>query len=53
MLNSFENAVIEVGCSEYYKLYTVPPPAAHANPPTINAALSHFAELVDYPDGWP
>lgn len=50
--HSFENAVIDAGCSEYYKLYTVPPPAAHANPPTINAALSHFAELVDYPVGW-
>jgi pimeloyl-ACP methyl ester carboxylesterase len=50
--HSYEVAVAEAGCSEYYKLYTVPPPAAHGNPPTINAALSHFAELVNYPDGW-
>ena len=54
-VNTFENAVIEAGCSDYYKLYYVtnPPTAGHANPPTINAALSHFAELVNYPLGWP
>jgi S-formylglutathione hydrolase FrmB len=47
---TFRDAVIAAGCEEYYKLYVVP--GGHANPPTINAALSHFAELVDYPVGW-
>ncbi|MFC1486381.1 alpha/beta hydrolase family protein [Thermoproteota archaeon] len=50
-VHTFENAVAEAGCSEYYQLYIVPA-GDHANPPTINAALSHFAELVNYPDGW-
>jgi pimeloyl-ACP methyl ester carboxylesterase len=49
---TFENAVAEAGCSEYYRLYIVPA-GDHANPPTINAALSHFNELVNYPLGWP
>jgi hypothetical protein len=49
-VHTFENAVAEAGCSEYYKLYVVP--GGHANAPTINAALSHFAELVNYPVGW-
>jgi pimeloyl-ACP methyl ester carboxylesterase len=49
-VHTFENAVAETGCSEYYRLYIVP--GDHANPPTIIAALSHFAELVDYPVGW-
>ena len=48
---TFENAVAEAGCSEYYRLY-IAPAGDHANPPTINAALSHFSELVDYPFGW-
>jgi pimeloyl-ACP methyl ester carboxylesterase len=48
---TFENAVAEAGCSEYYRLYIVPA-GDHANPPTINAALNHFAELVNYPVGW-
>jgi pimeloyl-ACP methyl ester carboxylesterase len=50
--HSFENAVAEAGCSKYYKLYTADPPAAHANPPTIDAALLHFEELVGHPFGW-
>lgn len=50
-VHTFEDAVAEAGCSEYYRLYIVPT-GDHANPPTINAALSHFAELVDYPVGW-
>ena len=50
-VHTFEDAVAEAGCSEYYRLYIVPA-GDHANPPTINAALSHFAELVSYPDGW-
>ena len=49
-VHTFEDAVAEAGCSEYYRLYIVP--GDHANPPTIIAALSHFAELVDYPVGW-
>ena len=48
---TFENAVAEAGCSEYYRLYVVPT-GDHGNPPTINAALSHFAELANYPVGW-
>ena len=55
-VNTFKNAVAEAGCSDYYKLYYVTgttPPAGHANPPTINFALSHFDELVNYPEGWP
>jgi pimeloyl-ACP methyl ester carboxylesterase len=50
--HSFEKAVAEAGCSKYYKLYTADPPAAHANPPTIDAALLHFEELVGHPFGW-
>ena len=50
-VHTFENAVAEAGCSEYYRLY-IAPTGDHANPPTINAALNHFAELVDYPVGW-
>jgi pimeloyl-ACP methyl ester carboxylesterase len=50
-VHTFEDAVAESGCSEYYRLYIVPT-GDHANPPTINAALSHFEELVDYPAGW-
>jgi pimeloyl-ACP methyl ester carboxylesterase len=50
-VHTFEDAVAEAGCSEYYRLY-IEPIGDHANPPTINAALSHFAELVDYPVGW-
>ena len=55
-VNTFKNAVAEAGCSDYYKLYYVTgttPPAGHANPPTINFALNHFDELVNYPEGWP
>jgi pimeloyl-ACP methyl ester carboxylesterase len=48
---TFENAVAEVGRSEYYRLYIVPG-GDHTNAITINAALSHFAELVNYPVGW-
>jgi pimeloyl-ACP methyl ester carboxylesterase len=51
-VHTFEDAVAEAGCSEYYRLYIVPT-GDHATPPTINAALSHFSELVDYPLGWP
>jgi pimeloyl-ACP methyl ester carboxylesterase len=51
----FRDAVDAAGCSEYYKLYYViaDPPADHANRATIDAALSHFNELVDYPNNWP
>jgi hypothetical protein len=49
--HSFENAVAEAGCSEYHRLYVVPD-GGHADAPTINAALLHFEELVDYPVGW-
>jgi len=49
--HSYENAVAEAGCSEYYKLY-IANPGQHDDPPTIDAALSHFEELVDYPVGW-
>ncbi len=48
---SYKIAVAEAGCSEYYRLYTANP-GQHADPPTIDAALSHFEELVDYPVGW-
>jgi hypothetical protein len=48
---SYENAVAEAGCSEYYRLYTAAA-GAHNDPPTIDEALSHFEELVDYPVGW-
>ena len=51
-VHTFEDAVAEAGCSDYYKLYVVPSPAGHANPPTINFALNHFDELVNYPEGW-
>ncbi|PVX23275.1 MAG: hypothetical protein CW691_11085 [Candidatus Bathyarchaeum sp.] len=56
--HSYENAVIDADCEEYYKLYIVistpppAPPAGHATPPTIDAALSHLDELVNYPTGW-
>ncbi|MEJ2126503.1 MAG: alpha/beta hydrolase-fold protein [Candidatus Bathyarchaeota archaeon] len=55
-VHTFENAVIEAGCEQYYKLYIVmsnpppAPPAGHATPPTIVAALSHLQELVNYPE---
>jgi hypothetical protein len=49
--HTFENAVDAAGCSEYYRLYMVPG-GDHGNATTINAALSHFEELVDYPVGW-
>ena len=48
---SYELAVAEAGCSEYYRRYTANP-GGHNNPPTIDEALSHFEELVDYPFGW-
>ena len=48
---SYENAVAEAGCSEYYRLYTAAE-GGHADPPTIDEALSHFEELVNYPTGW-
>jgi pimeloyl-ACP methyl ester carboxylesterase len=48
---SFEIAVAEAGCSEYYRLYTAAG-GAHGDPPTIDEALLHFEELVDYPAGW-
>ena len=50
-VHTFEDAVAEAGCSEYYRLYIVHA-GGHADPPTINTALSHFEELVNYPDGW-
>jgi pimeloyl-ACP methyl ester carboxylesterase len=56
--HSYENAVIATGCEEYYRLYIVisnpppAPPAGHATPTTIVAALSHLDELVNYPIGW-
>ena len=49
--HSFENAVAAAGRSEYYRLYTANP-GQHADPDTIDEALLHFAELVDYPVGW-
>jgi hypothetical protein len=49
--HSYENAVAETGCSEYYRLYTANP-GQHGDPDTIDEALSHFGELVDYPVGW-
>ena len=48
---SYELAVAEAGCSEYYRLYTANP-GQHDDPPMIDEALSHFEELVDYPVGW-
>ena len=48
---SYEIAVAEAGCSEYYRLYTAAG-GAHGDPPTIDEALLHFEELVDYPTGW-
>jgi hypothetical protein len=51
-VHTFEDAVAEAGCSEYYRLYVVP--GGHANAPTIVAALSHLDELVNYPpNNWP
>ena len=49
---SFENAVIAAGCSEYYKLY-IADPGDHGGPDTVDEALSHFDELVNYPNNWP
>ena len=49
---SYLNAATEAVCSEYYKLYTADP-GQHAYPDTIDAALSHFEDLVDYPVNWP
>jgi len=49
-VNTFKNAVIAAGCSEYYKLIVVP--GGHANAPTIVQALSHLDELVNNPVGW-
>ena len=49
---SFENAVIAAGCSEYYKLY-IANPGKHADSDTVDEALLHFDELVNYPNGWP
>ena len=50
-VNTFKDAVDAAGRSKYYRLYVVPG-GLHANALTINEALSHFAELVNYPDGW-
>jgi len=50
-VHTFEDAVAEAGCSEYYRLYVVPD-GDHANAITVNSALSHFEELVNYPVGW-
>ena len=46
---SFENAVIATGCSEYYKLY-IANPGVHGGPDTVDEALLHFNELVNYPN---
>ena len=48
---SYAKAVNAAGCSEYYRLYKVSG-GTHDNSVTINAALSHFEELVKYPVGW-
>jgi hypothetical protein len=48
---SYEIAVAEAGCSEYYRLYTAAA-GAHGDPPTIDEALLRFDELVNYPVGW-
>jgi hypothetical protein len=48
---SYGIAVAAAGCSEYYRLY----PAInglHEDSVTVDAALIHFEELVDYPVGW-
>ena len=47
--HSFENAVEAAGCSEYYELYTADE-GGHGDPITVDEALSHFYELVNYPD---
>jgi len=48
---SYGIAVDAAGCSEYYRLYKAIG-GTHDNSVTVNAALSHFKELVDYPVGW-
>ncbi len=48
---SYGIAVNAAGCSEYYRLYKAIG-GTHDNSVTVNAALSHFQELVDYPVGW-
>jgi pimeloyl-ACP methyl ester carboxylesterase len=48
---SYLNAVTDAGCLDYYRLYTAAG-GGHGDAPTINAALSHFEELVNYPVGW-
>jgi len=49
--HSYQVAVAAAGCSEYYRLYTAAT-GGHGDAPTIDEALSHFDELVDYPAGW-
>jgi hypothetical protein len=48
---SYGIAVDNAGCSEYYRLYKAIG-GTHDNSVTVNAALSHFEELVNYPVGW-
>ena len=48
---SYGIAVAEAGCSEYYRLYKAIN-GLHDDSVTVDAALSHFMELVDYPVGW-
>jgi hypothetical protein len=48
---SYGIAVEAAGCSEYYRLYAAIG-GTHDNSLTVDAALSHFVELVDYPVGW-
>jgi predicted alpha/beta-hydrolase family hydrolase len=48
---SYGIAVDAAGCSQYYRLYKAIG-GTHDNSVTVNAALSHFEELVDYPVGW-
>jgi len=49
--HSYQVAVAAAGCSEYYRLYTAAT-GGHGDAPTIDEALSHFDELVNYPAGW-
>lgn len=48
---SYGIAVAAAGCSEYYRLYKAIG-GTHDNSVTVDASLSHFMELVDYPVGW-
>ena len=45
---SYENAVAEAGCSEYYRLYTAAG-GAHGDPPVIDEVLIRFWETSRLP----